>query len=472
MAEEKKVPTAEPTPSPAEEKPPRAEQTDPSPQEPKKKEEPKQETKKKEEPKQEEASKKDAKKEEKPKKKDAPKKDAKKKADPKKKPKKKKEPPPPPTPEELKASAQLQIEGAALALDFRDQANFYRKAAQILRSIPNDPESGALADTYEAEAEEILRDGYREAYDQAAALEAAGHVEDYYQAGCAFRKIEEYQDAARRAEECERRYEKLSRGGNPGLVVALLILALLAAAVVAAQTPFGKYELGRVYLSCSRYADAMNQFKGLNGYRDSQALERESRYQLAVKHMTGKRYEKAVHHFEKLGDYKNSQKEKVRAERELLRTAAAGDEAQYAGLGWYVLERTQDRALLLQKNPVKEVQAYHSARAAVDWPESDACRWLNTDYQAKHFSPEELALLLPEPGAAADITLFLLTAEEAGQYAQWRGETEDNWWLRTPGETAGTTAFVAPDGTVMAYGYPSDDTEIHLRPAIRVNLSK
>lgn len=135
-------------------------------------------------------------------------------ADAKKKPKKKA--PPVLTPEELRASAQKQVAGAVLALDFRDQANYYQKAAALLQSIPDDDASAALAREYLHQAEEISVSGYQTAYEQAVACkEHACKADDFYQAANAFRKIEEYQDASKLADECEKRYAALSHRKTP-----------------------------------------------------------------------------------------------------------------------------------------------------------------------------------------------------------------------------------------------------------------
>lgn len=109
------------------------------------------------------------------------------------------------------ASAQKQVDGAALALDFRDQANYYRKAAKLLQSIPDDETSAAMAVEYQRRAEEISDQGYQDAYAQAVARkEQAVKADDFYQAANAFRRIEEYRDAGQLAEACEKRYEKLA----------------------------------------------------------------------------------------------------------------------------------------------------------------------------------------------------------------------------------------------------------------------
>ena len=58
--------------------------------------------------------------------------------------KKKKKAPPVLTPEQRRELAEKQVIGAGMALDFRDQAHFYNRAAELLEGIPDDPEGRSL----------------------------------------------------------------------------------------------------------------------------------------------------------------------------------------------------------------------------------------------------------------------------------------------------------------------------------------
>ena len=100
-------------------------------------------------------------------------------ADAKKKNAKKKAPPEL-TPEQRRKLAEKQVIGAGMALDFRDQAHFYNRAAELLEGIPDDPNCAAQAAEYRAKAEEISKDGWEAAYQAAlAAKEAAVTAEEF-----------------------------------------------------------------------------------------------------------------------------------------------------------------------------------------------------------------------------------------------------------------------------------------------------
>ncbi len=385
---------------------------------------------------------------------------------------KKKSLPPVLTTDELRACAEKQLEGAALALDFRDQAYYYKKAAEFLSSIPDDPASAAQATAYRQKADEISNNGYQTAYDQASTrMTHADNAEDFYQAASAFRKIAGYQDADTLAEECEQRYTKRTHKKHSKLVIVILILTLLATAVIGVQTPFGKYQLGQLYLTTSHYSGALSIFIHLGDYQDSETQAKESRYQLAQEHMEHQRYEKAIKHFQKLGAYKDSQMQQTFAEQLLLTTADRGDTVSFGSEKWIILRANEGLVLLLQKEPTEETAAFNQTRTSTNWNSCTLRDWLNTDYLSETFSPPEQEILtLAKPDRSTD-SVFLLSAEEVSYSRGLLSETDYNWWLRTSGASPDTASFVSPSNQVMDYGYPVDNTDIRVRPAIWVDCT-
>lgn len=392
-------------------------------------------------------------------------------ADAKKKPKKNSTPPVL-TPDELRASAQKHIAGAALALDFRDQAYYYQKAAELLSAIPDDEASAALAAQYRQQAETLLHDGYQTAYQSAAALmEQADTAEDFYQAAAAFRKIGEYQDAESLADACEKRYAKRSHHRYTKLIVTLLVFVLLAAAVIGMQTPFGKYQLGQIYHATGHYSAALSVFQHLEDYQDSDVLAQESRYQLAQQHLEKQQYEKAIHHFQKLGDYKDSQSQCAFAEQKWLTDAKPGDTVPFGSTKWIVLNTKEGCVLLLQQKPTEDVLGFNQTSAATDWKDCSLRKWLNTNYKVATFSAPEQALLTDAESDHTTGSVFLLNTSEAQYYQSLLKTTDYNWWLRTSGNTLETAAFVSPSNQVMDFGYLIQNTDIRVRPAIWVDCT-
>ena len=64
----------------------------------------------------------------------------------------------------------------------------------------------------------------------------------------------------------------------------------------------------------------------------------------------------------------------------------------------------------------------------------------------------------------------MLDEAEAERYKKML-QSKDNqkaWWLRTPGKTPDSTAFVSAEGAIMQYGYAADSKEMAVRPAVWV----
>lgn len=386
-------------------------------------------------------------------------------ADAKKKNAKKKAPPEL-TPEQRRKLAEKQVIGAGMALDFRDQAHFYNRAAELLEGIPDDPNCAAQAAEYRAKAEEISKDGWEAAYQAAlAAKEAAVTAEEFSQAESAFQRLPNYRDADAMAAECAQRYRHLARKGHPALVVFCLLLALLLAAGVAYQTNWGKYQFAQLCMTTSHYGKAMDTFADLKGYEDSADKETDARYQLAMQHMEKGKYQKAAFHLRKLGDYQDSETQLVTAETQLLQGAQVGDTVPFGTCDWVVLDVQSDGALLTLEKPLKEPQCFSEQKAEVSWTDASLCRWLNDRWMTETFSAEEQAMLRDSD---AKSKVFLLSDAEWRSYGSQIKPVKCNWWLRTPSTQKGCAMFVDPYGTIMEAGYPVNAV-MKVRPTVWVS---
>lgn len=383
--------------------------------------------------------------------------------------KKKKKAPPVLTPEQRRELAEKQVIGAGMALDFRDQAHFYKRAAELLEGIPDDPDGAAQAAEYRAKAEEISKDGWAAAYQAAlTAKEAAMTAEEFSQAESAFQKLPGYRDADALAAECAHHYHHLARKGHPVLVVFCLVLALLLAAGAAYQTRWGKYQFAQLCMTTSHYGKAMDTFFALGDYQDSAAKEMEARYELAIQHLKKGKYQKAAYHFRKLDGYQDSRAQLVTAETQLLQSAQAGDTVPFGACDWVVLDAQSDRVLLLLEEPLEEPQCYNKQQTEVFWTDSSLCRWLNGSWMTETFSVEEQAMLRDND---AKSKVFLLSDTEWAAYGSRLKPVKANWWLRTSGTQKGCAMFVDPYGVIMEAGYPVASAEISARPAVWVSYS-
>ena len=386
-------------------------------------------------------------------------------ADAKKKNAKKKAPPEL-TPEQRRKLAEKQVIGAGMALDFRDQAHFYNRAAELLEGIPDDPNCAAQAAEYRAKADEISKDGWEAAYQAAlAAKETAVTAEEFSQAESAFQRLPNYRDADAMAAECAQRYRHLSRKGHPALVVFCLLLALLLAAGVAYQTNWGKYQFAQLCMTTSHYGKAMDTYVALGDYQDSPDKEIEARYELAMQHLKKGKYQKAAYHLRKLGNYQDSKTQLVIAETRLLQGAQVGDTVPFGTCDWVVLDAQSDGALLTLEKPLKEPQCFNEQKAEVSWTDASLCRWLNDRWMTETFSAEEQSMLRDSD---AKSKVFLLSDAEWRSYGSQIKPVKCNWWLRTPSTQKGCAMFVDPYGTIMESGYPVNAV-MKVRPTVWVS---
>ena len=165
------------------------------------------------------------------------------------------------------------------------------------------------------------------------------------------------------------------------------------------------------------------------------------------------------------------------------------DEAVERPITWQIIDRQEDRLLLLSEY----ILDWEMFDAGGDkWEDSYLRELLIGEYCREWFTEAERSLLCIRPDR-----VFLLSIEQAKAYFgdsgrgradmllteyERNGPGEDDWapcmkttgcewWLRTPG-TEGGTAFVAKDGEIVEEGFRSDANEFGVRPAIWLNLKK
>lgn len=195
----------------------------------------------------------------------------------------------------------------------------------------------------------------------------------------------------------------------------------------------------------------------------------------------------------------------VSAQAEALDSASIGSTVAFgnyeqgegqAPIEWIVLDRQEDRALLLSKyaldaKPFHEVEDWN-----VTWTDCTLRSWLNGEFFDVAFSDEERAQIIQVTNVTANAPdtqdcVFLLSLDElnayfpdaesriaeATEYAVGQGgrvsrETgKTYWWLRTKATPEDAALMVRHDGEVNEFG-DSMEAEIYtVRPAIWVHIA-
>lgn len=164
---------------------------------------------------------------------------------------------------------------------------------------------------------------------------------------------------------------------------------------------------------------------------------------------------------------------------------------------WIVLDRQNDKTLLLAKNCIDSLP-WHNAHEQVAWDNSDIRAWLNGEFLQTAFTEvEQENILLSDLDNGDDLKygtpvgtdtqdkVFLLSGAEAenyfpsddsrtakstryaithGAYTNDRGDCA--WWLRSPGMTGTSPAYIASAGNFGNRAHEVDESIIGIRPAI------
>lgn len=229
--------------------------------------------------------------------------------------------------------------------------------------------------------------------------------------------------------------------------------------------------------------------------------QREEEYQSAVNLFEKANYKKALPAFEALGNYKDSQDYCKRLPKLILMKpymeAEVGDEVRLGNYDWIVVEKQDDKILVVSKYSVGSV-GYRDSGMYYTWDVSDLRTWLNGYFITNMLMPgDEKALILPtkvstpvnpEYGTdgGPDVTdqLFVLSYEEVIKYfpnAQNRVLTtlEDTatgvaWWTRTMGQNQDNVVCVDQYGEIHLEGNVSHDFvyKAHARPAMWISTAE
>lgn len=401
------------------------------------------------------------------------------------------------TPEQqLEADYQKAIrrmQGADKMCQAKDRVQMYRQALKMFQKLGNYGESEVykkwckkcLPDAREQYREEVYQTGMK-------IKEHAKDALDYEEAINEFLKIKrEYKDIPEQIAECKRlRQKAVQTEKNKNIikkVVTAAVVAAVAGLILFLRTPAAFYHEAGFLMNLKDYERASTIFGRSTGYRDTAERRRECDYQRTLRAMHAGDYKKALGLLEtRVGDYKDALEKKAQCELVLLKTADTGDTVTFGTGRWIVAETAADRALLVRKKPEENPVVYAASGKDASWDRSDIRSWLNQEFYQKNFSVYEqkaileTAVITPpnskygtDSGGDTRDRVFLLNDKEALSYQELLSVSDNQkpWWLRTPGKSADSAAFVSPEGAVMHYGYAVDSEDIGARPAIWISLS-
>lgn len=174
-----------------------------------------------------------------------------------------------------------------------------------------------------------------------------------------------------------------------------------------------------------------------------------------------------------------------------------GDQPQ--PIEWLVLNEQDGQALLLSRYALASLP-WHDTHTPVTWDHSDLREWLNGEFLRSAFTEaEQDAICLSELDNGDDFgygtpagentrdKVFLLSVSEMethlpenlrtvtptryalSQGAYTNGAGQCAWWLRSPGMTPTSPAYLASAGTIGNRAHEVNETIIGVRPALWIS---
>ena len=386
----------------------------------------------------------------------------------------------------------------------------FEEAANQFRSISGFQDADALAEQCLTKAEVCRKNSI---YTIAKSKMAGKRIRDYEDAIQTFQTISGWRDAdeqihvcqkaieeikiqqeadrlqaEREAEERRIAAEKAAKERKKALSIGIPIVCVCVAFLIVLTTviiPSGKYKTAENLYNAGKYSEAIEVFKALGGYKDSSTKIGNCYIRKYGEDLWNQVKYSEVGDTFTFGVYEQDNN-----------TSNGKEEIE-----WTVLDK-DGLSLFLISTQALDCQPYNTSYTDVTWESCTLRKWLNESFLNAAFSAEEQAIIQStnvspdknpkydtDPDSATTDKVFLLSIDEAEKYfasddarqcqptayAVENGAYENGsgncwWWLRSPGDYQGSTAYVHSDGSVGCYGgYVNYDIGC-VRPALWVNL--
>ena len=218
-------------------------------------------------------------------------------------------------------------------------------------------------------------------------------------------------------------------------------------------------------------------------------------YNNAVALMNSGKYEEAVNKFKALNGYKDSDSLRVTPEISIIANASIGDNVVFGNYDgnteWIVLAKEDGKILVISKYAI-EKKLYNTEYTSITWEKCTLRSWLNNEYLTSAFSNDERSRIIEvsinnpdnakygtDGGNNTTDKVFLLSIDEVNKYftsdsarkAVLSDGTSVWWWLRSPGFDIKIAADIGSFGSVDANGHYVDDERGAVRPALWIDIS-
>ncbi|SET56908.1 DUF6273 domain-containing protein [[Clostridium] polysaccharolyticum] len=360
----------------------------------------------------------------------------------------------------------------------KDKILIYRKALAGFKQIEDYKDSRQYCKECRKRAKQTRLDIKANAYESALKkLSNAKNARDCDIAKEQFLNLEDYQDAPNMAEKClqlKAKFEKKSIRGN---MMRIMIAVFVVVLFLSFTTTSFKYFRARAYKTAGMYSMAIKLYSKLDTYKDSASRLEECKYYYGLKLKNNQDYSHARQAFAQAHSYQDSDVQEAAVEQLIVQNSNVGKQVIIGGHSWTILDKKENAALLIKNRAIDDI-TYHNTLENVTWENSDVREFLNGKFMDTFSEEEKNNILMSDVkmddnemyqvdgGNDTKDQVFLLSLDEAQQYADIMPKCKVNTWLRSPGSDPKTASFLAEGNIIMEYGYLVNVAGFAIRPAM------
>lgn len=387
--------------------------------------------------------------------------------------------------DEVYSKAILMMNCIGCMVTSNDKAEMYQQTARQFAELADFQEARRYSEECNRLAKLVETDTITKTYNYAQNKKNnAKSAEDYKVVADEFRKISSYKNSADLAAQCDVLQVKLEK---KDVVVrlsklAITVIVIIAAIILSTTSPV-KYNYANICKVIGSYSTAIQTYKKLGDYKDSTEKLMESRYLYGLAAEKSHDYVTARKEFSAVGTYKDSDNKKVEMEKLIILSSKKGGLVSVAGFDWIIVDRYDNKALLMKKTAITGV-AYNDTLETTTWESSTLRQRLNSTFINNNFSEAEIKqialvnsagegnLIYGTSGGNTTLdSLFILSIKEQKKYMDMGKlpKLKGNSWLRNPGNSLESAAFLSSDGSIMNYGYAVSSTNLVTYPCMWFN---
>lgn len=432
---------------------------------------------------------------------------------------------------EVQHNEQLYAEAMACMTAASDE-EAYRNAAQKFYSLGSYKDSSSRREQCLQRADRIRADRRQreeikrkeDIYSRAEKCMRLGTVEGCNSAIRLYESIPGYRSSAAQISECRRKIEDLEakeaarqvavekakkKAKKIAIIAAPIVCVCIVFVIVLTTVIIPKQKCNKA-LDMIESGDYEAGYAILEELGENEAIQ-SNKYDRAIKLIDSGDYQAACALLAGL-TYKDSAEKLQSIKPLLLAKANPGDTVFFGAyeqdnntsngkedVEWLVLEVKDGKALVVSKYAL-DCKQYNTSNTNVTWETCTLRKWLNNDFINAAFSSYEKAMIptvtvspdknSTNPGNATQDQVFLLSITEANKYfgsdsarqckptdyAVANGSRESHsgnlcwWWLRSPGSTQDSAAYVYSSGGVIESGNDVDYNDGAVRPAMWISI--